>query len=103
MAGIKAKKWVSKKLVEDKKWYMLILNDEGMFITSLRIPTFDRIALEDKRIILAEIGGESMVGYRLYLNKEEEIIFRKTYQNYIVRFEPLDMDAKTEIESIVWK
>ena len=92
-----------KEKFKEKKWYVLILNEEGTFLTTLRIPTFDRIRLEDKHGIIYEENGKGFVGYRLFLSKEEELIFKTTYKNYIVKFEPLNMDGKTEIETIVWK
>ena len=105
MAGIKAKKWVSKKLVEEKKWYDLLLNDEGTFLTTLRIPTFDRIALENKQVVIFkdEKSGEHYVGYRLFLSKEEALIFRTTYKNYIELFEPVEDNSNKETRSIIWK
>ena len=99
----RANEWLNKKL-NDKKWYLLILSSEGEFNTPLRIPTFDRIKLVDKKLIIYD-GGEGKVysGYQLYLSKDEELIFRTTYKNYIQVFEPLVMENEGEIKSVVWK
>lgn len=101
MAGIKAKKWVTRKF-EEKKWYRLVLTEEGEFATTLRIPTFDRLALEDKHQVIITDGTTNEVGYELNLTKVEKALFETTYKNYILGFWPIE-EAKEPETSIVWK
>lgn len=72
-----------------KKPYRLYLTEEGEFKTTLRIPTFDRIALADKHRITLEQDGIYINGYELNLTKEEYLIFKATYKNYILLFEEM--------------
>ena len=91
----KIKEKVDTKLNE-KKWYRLVLDTEGIWNTTLRIPTFDRISMKDKYAI----GGNI---FKLYLNKEEELIFRTVYKNYIISFEPIEKKEKPELKAVVYK
>ena len=75
--------------MKTRKWYVLFLTEEGDFITTLRIPTFDRIALENKKRIAVSGGADSdkwRYGYLLNLSKEEALTFKTVYKNYIVEF-----------------
>lgn len=91
----KIKEKVDTKLNE-KKWYRLVLDTEGIWSTTLRIPTFDRISMKDKYAI----GGNI---FKLYLNKEEELIFRTVYKNYIISFESIEKKEKPELKAVVYK
>ena len=84
MAGIKSRKWT------EKKWYMLVLTEEGEYNTTLRIPTFDRIDLDCKQINVFVDDGVYVAGHSLKLSKEEVAIFKAVYKNYILKFKPVD-------------
>lgn len=72
---------------KNKKWYRLILTREGDFITTLRIPTFDRIPIDYKYMEIMDYEGVPVCGYMLYLSREEALIFKTTYKNYILAFD----------------
>ena len=91
-----------KEKLKEKKWYQLYLYEEGAWNTTLRIPTFDRLALEDKRILGVEKFSEgTYVVYQLHLDKEELMVFKTVYKNYIRLFVSLEENA--EIKSVVFK
>ena len=79
-----------KEKLNQKKWYTLILTEEGEYNTTLRIPTFDRIDLECKQMNVFEDEGIYMVGHSLKLSKDEVAIFKAVYKNYILRFKPVE-------------
>lgn len=85
MAGIKSIKWG----LREKHWYRLTLTEEGFWNTTLRIPTFDRIEYADKVLLNSGWPGGN-VEFELNLDKEEVLIFRTTYKNYLVEFKQVD-------------
>lgn len=91
-----------KEKLKEKKWYHLYLYEEGAWNTTLRIPTFDRLALEDKKYLGVEkFGEDTYVVYQLHLDKEELMVFKTVYKNYIRLFVSLEENAETK--SVVFK
>lgn len=91
----KVKEKVTTKLMEEKEWYRLVLSTEGVWNTTLRIPTFDRISLKDKEIL----GGHI---FKLYLSREEVLTFKTVYKNYIIAFSKIE-EEKSDAKAVVWK
>ena len=91
-----------KEKLKEKKWYHLYLYEEGAWNTTLRIPTFDRLALEDKKHLGVEkFNEDTYVVYKLHLDKEELMVFKTVYKNYIRLFVSLEENAETK--SVVFK
>ena len=88
--------------LKEKKWYQLYLNEEGAWATTLRIPTFDRLTSENKKHMgIEKIGDETCVIYQLYLDKEELVVFKSVYKNYIRLF--VSLEENSEIKPVVFK
>ena len=95
------KKKINEKLNE-KKWYQLYLHEEGAWITTLRIPTFDRLTSENKKHLGVEKYGDgTYVVYQLCLDKEELLVFKTVYKNYIKLF--MSLEENSELRSVVFK
>lgn len=88
--------------LKEKKWYQLYLYEEGAWATTLRIPTFDRLEAKNKKHLGVEKSGdETYVVYQLYLDREESVVFKTVYKNYIKLF--ISLEENAEIKSVVFK
>ena len=91
-----------KEKLKEKKWYRLYLSEEGAWNTTLRIPTFDRLTSEHKKHVGVEKYGDDIyVVYELYLDKEEVLVFKTVYKNYIKLF--MSLEEGTELKSVVFR
>ena len=91
-----------KDKLKEKKWYQLYLYEDGAWNTTLRIPTFDRLTSEHKKHFGVEkFGDDTYVVYQLYLDKEELVVFKTVYKNYIRLF--ISLEENSEIKSVVFK
>ena len=77
---------IKDKLINEKRWYRFVITEEGFWNTSLRIPTFDRVRLEDKEHLVGKRRLDGGYEFRLRLSKDDKLIFDATYKNYIIEF-----------------
>lgn len=92
---------IKDRLLNEKRWYKFVITEEGFWNTTLRIPTFDRVKLEDKKHLVGKTRIDDGFEFRLNLSKDEKLVFDATYKNYILVFEPVDVNAN--VKTAVWK